>query len=135
MHYRKRDDYVEKEWCGMRKILYVAALLLLSVTLEAQPPLTIEWDQDGVTPTEAQAYIYTYFLDNTAGVDLQAVVCGVNNNKTVCAAPFPSPSVGVHTVYLVVRNEYGSSPPSPTLRFRYPLVPGAPTNLRIVRGD
>lgn len=120
----------------MRKIFaLVTFLLVFSSVPEAQPPLTIEWDQQLATPTEANGYIYTYFLDGAAGVDLQAVVCGLKDNVTVCAAPFPSPSIGVHTVYLVVRNDYGSSPPSPTLRFRYPLVPGAPTNLRIIRGE
>jgi hypothetical protein len=118
-----------------RLFLTAVAALLFTAGIQAQPSLTIAWDYQQYTVTEAQSFVYRFYLDQQAGVILQGVVCGTSNNITTCAAPFPLPSIGSHTVYLRAENEFGLGDPSPTIQFRYPAVPGASQNLRITKGS
>lgn len=120
----------------MRKLLsLVAALLFLTVPLTAQPTIAVEWNHEYVTPAEAQSYIHTYYLDSAAGQVLTGVVCRLVDNVTTCRASFPSPTIGLHTLSIDARNEFGVSPKSAPIQFRYPAIPGAPLNLRIIRGE
>jgi hypothetical protein len=110
-------------------------VVLAGVPTAAQPAIMLTWTQPGVSPVDAQGYLYRYSLDGLPGVLLAGVTCAVVDAATDCRAPFPTPAVGVHSLTLTAANEYGEGPPSPTLTFRYPVVPGAPMNLRIVRGE
>ena len=121
----------------MQRKLFVLALVLagLVAPVRAQPPLTLAWTQSDATPTEAQAFTYRYYLDGQPGQVLQGVTCVLVNTVTECRAPLPAVSIGTHEIGLTGENVYGEGPRSAMLPFRYPAVPGAPTNLRIVRGD
>jgi hypothetical protein len=119
----------------MRRLILIAVLLLLFASLlGAQPPLTLAWTQSDATPAEAQTFLYRVYLDAASPVVLTGVTCAVVNGTTDCSAPLPAPSIGIHTLQLTAENAYGEGEKSAVLSFKYPAVPNAPTNLRILKG-
>ena len=122
----------------MQRLLVVIALVIGGVTLAAQPPLTIAFEQPGETPETAQTIVYRVYLDALPPYILQGVICATVTGLTECQAPLPAPAIGVHTLYVTgqwASGEGGEGPKSPTITFRYPSVPGAPMNLRILKGS
>src|SRR5262245_53907100 len=119
----------------MKRRLCVVVLLLLAAPVVAQPSLTIWWDQPADSLMDAQGFTYRFYLDALPGVILQGVACKTDNNVVVCNAPLPLPSIGAHRIALTAENAYGEGSRSQELTFRYPSVPGAPQNLRILKGQ
>lgn len=116
----------------MRKLLCLL-VVLFSVSLQAQPPISLGWDQDFATPTEAQAFIYKIYLDGaTTGTILQAVLCGSVNGVTKCSAPL-NVSIGTHKVTMTAEENGAVSPMSSELTFKWPATPAAPKNLQIIK--
>lgn len=120
----------------MRRLILLVWVLLVLVAgrLDAQPPLTLAWTQSDATPAEAQTFLYRVYLDTASPVVLSGVTCLVVNGTTDCSAPLPAPSIGIHTLQLTAENAYGEGEKSALLTFKYPAVPTAPTNLRILKG-
>jgi hypothetical protein len=118
----------------MKKILCLI-VFLLSVTLQAQPPISLGWDQDFATPTEAQAFIYKIYLDGaTTGTILQAVLCGSVNSVTRCSAPL-NVSIGTHKLTMTAEENGAVSPASVELTFKWPATPSTPKNLQIIKSS
>jgi hypothetical protein len=117
----------------MKRFFLIVILLLIPTPAFSQPAMNLIWDMAGSTPTEAQLYIYRYYLDALPAVILQGVTCSVVNNVTTCMAPLPIPPNGTHTAQLTAANEYGESDKSTPYSFKYPALLPPPQNLRIVR--
>ncbi len=117
------------------KRLFICLIVLVSVLqVDAQQPISLQWDftGQGISVTEAQSYSYTVFIDSGSGVPLTAL-CGLSNNIPTCVAPLPIPTNGTHTLFLRASNSLGTAQ-SDTITFKYPGTPGKPINLVVTKG-
>lgn len=93
----------------------------------------LAWDQPAATPAEAQSFTYKGYSDGSStGTPVTTPVCTGVASPFACVIPFPAYTPGSHTVALTAGNVAGESLPSTPLAFTFVVVPGSPSNLRIV---
>lgn len=107
----------------------------LSQAQVATPTARLGWDQVAGTLAEAQGFLYEATWDGGPFQPLPGVTCSGAAPPFLCSAPFIALTPGVHTVALRASNSAGTSAPSEVFTFTFAVLPGVPTNIRIVPGN
>lgn len=90
------------------------------------------WDQDAPGLTDAQAYTYKYYIDNSpTGGSFNNVICSGTTAPFTCSVQVPSMSQGTHSMTLTAGNVAGESSKSSPFVFAFVGTPGTPGNIRI----
>ncbi len=118
--------------------MVLTALCLASPSF-AQTPIAagsrIQWDIDGPSLAEVQAYTYKAYRDTaTVGTVLTGVTCSTLTAPTIftCITGFPADTPGVqHTIAISASNVAGESLKSTPLAYQFFVVPADPRNLRV----
>ncbi len=116
---------------------------LLAIALAVtQAPATgkekIGWDQSATDLVTAQNYQADVEVDGSIAVTGTAIVCAGSASPFVCSTPFPSMTLGKHTIRVRVVETSGgtpfysewSAPWDVTIR----VGPPTPLNLRVIIG-
>ena len=120
----------------MTKMILVLALVnSLQPAPIATPSNKFAWDQDAPSLSQAQAYTYKYYLDNSpTGGSFSGVICTGTATPFNCSVPVPSMSQGTHSMTLTSSNVAGESSKSSPFVFDFVATPGTPGNIRIIGG-
>ena len=125
------------------KLMLACVWCLLGAAVVAQGPVAtpsskFQFDQPAPDVATANGYTFRLYADGAAtGAIVAGVVCvaGATAGVQTCTMPFPAFTPGAHTVQLTAANVAGESPKSSPFAFTLVVIPGAPSNLRVITGS
>lgn len=130
-----------KNWAAF--VCLISAMLLWSAGAFAQTPSLpgdkLGFDQGAGTLADAQAYVYSAYIDGATTPTLLVATCMGTTSPFACSAPLPPLLTGTHTVALTAKvvlpdGRSAESAKSAPFSFRIFAAPNAPANIKIVPG-
>jgi len=121
---------------GAAVVLLVAAAYVAAQSIpNAGPNDSFGWNQTAPALTDANAYVYKYYLDGaTMGSVFSGVKCTGSAAPFACAVKIPTFSPGQHSLTITAANSTGESAQSVPFAFVYGNPPPSPNNISIIRG-
>lgn len=119
-------------------VLAVAGVVWSQSVPRATADMRLAWDQDAESLADAQAYVYTAYVDGATAGTVITPTCTGTTTPFVCAAPLPVTSIGAHSVIVAAQTALDGgvlSVEARSLPFNFRIVgpATAPGRLRLIR--